>query len=648
MLLNHLYDYAIAENLLENTAFHQKPVHYLIDLDAAGKFLSVGKTSDNGRAKEFSLPLITGTSPGIAKFLADGLTAVFGLETKLEETLEETRKLEKQMEETGLEAKKARKTLETRKQNNAAKRNHFWQQIEKAASETKHPGLSALKSFGDSLARMETPDFLLRLGTSDPAKTKEQPAWWLRVSPLKEEKLKDETFTFRINGEILLENETIRQWWYKQHTEKANLTDNNSPKGLCLVTGLINQPIAETHSLKISGVANTLTFGATIVSFDKEACWSYGFKQSLNASISTHAATAYATALNSLLKNEETHIKLGNTTLCFWVQKHKNTQSLLSKLLNKPNQPTIHSFLTSPWETISQDSAKTARFIAVTLAGNQGRIAVRHWLQYTVEETLENLKNWFEDLQIHLPHETGKTSDKITPFSLLGLASTTVREFKDLKPNITEQLCRAALENTAPPITLIKPILQQLASRFRKRDKDHYNPKYPGKHKNRFALLKLIHNRNRKKTDMEIKPALTTDSNDDAYNCGRLLSVLTDTQRNDQKWDKDRTNIADRYFSTANISPASVLPILLRLNRHHLNSLRRHGESTYQEKQIQEILNLFKSKNGQLPEFPRNLNLQAQGRFALGFYQQQIADKEGRLEGSKSKETKPEDQNPDA
>ena len=129
---------------------------------------------------------------------------------------------------------------------------------------------------------------------------------------------------------------------------------------------------------------------------------------------------------------------------------------------------------------------------------------------------------------------------------------------------------------------------------------------------------------------MEIRPQLTADTDDPAYNCGRLLSVLSETQRKAQGYPKGFTGIAERYFGTASTSPATVLPLLLRLNRHHLDKIRKSGGNAYEETVIRDILSYFKAVEGLPPVFPRNLDLQAQGRFALGFYQQQAADAAGR------------------
>jgi CRISPR-associated protein Csd1 len=157
----------------------------------------------------------------------------------------------------------------------------------------------------------------------------------------------------------------------------------------------------------------------------------------------------------------------------------------------------------------------------------------------------------------------------------------------------------------------------------------------------RFSLLKLILNRNRKENEMEIKPELA-DTNDPAYNCGRLLSVLAETQKKAHDYKLEGAGVVERYFATAGVSPSSVFPLLLRLNRHHLNKIRKSekwsGGERFLEEQIRTIAAKFKSRgDGCPPVFPRILDLQAQGRFALGFYQQQAADALARTDAKEAK-----------
>jgi CRISPR-associated protein Csd1 len=183
---------------------------------------------------------------------------------------------------------------------------------------------------------------------------------------------------------------------------------------------------------------------------------------------------------------------------------------------------------------------------------------------------------------------------------------------------------------------ILKPLLDRLQSMMAKNgQKTLYD-------ESRFALLKLILNRNRKGNDMEIKPVLTADTNDTAYNCGRLLAILAAAQDKAHEFKLEGPGVDERYFGTASVSPASVFPLLLRLNRHHLNKIgkseRYGGHERFIQRQIEDVLVLFKpEKPGAPPTFPRTLDLQSQGRFALGFYQQKAADYTARQSNNKDK-----------
>ena len=68
-----------------------------------------------------------------------------------------------------------------------------------------------------------------------------------------------------------------------------------------------------------------------------------------------------------------------------------------------------------------------------------------------------------------------------------------------------------------------------------------------------------------------------------------------------------------------------------RLNRHHLSKISKSpkwkGHEKYLESCINSISAKFRPDGAKLPpQFPRTLSLLEQGRFALGFYQQQAED----------------------
>ena len=100
-----------------------------------------------------------------------------------------------------------------------------------------------------------------------------------------------------------------------------------------------------------------------------------------------------------------------------------------------------------------------------------------------------------------------------------------------------------------------------------------------------------------------------------AYRLGRLFAVLEKTQ--EEASPGLNATIRDRYYGAASSTPVAVFTTLLRLKNHHLGKLHR-GRAVNIEKLIGEIMD-------GLADFPRQLALPDQGRFALGYYHQRQA-----------------------
>lgn len=626
MLLRALYDLANSRKLLDDLAFVPKAIRWVIPLDATGNLVGPGlqeTLGDRNRGKTFSAPQTSRNknAGGVAEFLADGLTGLFGLDPDPDHDQNNTRKRQE------------------REANNAAKREDFWRQIQAAYETTKEPVLSPVLQFRERSGA--APKFL-RWGTSHEAKPAEKPAWWLTTATGEEVKLGAENFTFAVNGQLLLDDEQIlRPYWRSVYQQEMADKSTSSTRGLCLITGAEDVPIAATHTPKIKGVPKAQTTGAALVSFDKPAFTSYGCDQSYNAPASIDAATAYCVALNWLLGRKDHALRIGPTSVCFWARDAEDASAFFAAMLDSPQPEHIREFLTSPWVGVDRELQQHDQFYSVTLAGNGGRIVVRHWMQMSVEAARDNLRCWFDDLQMAPYGDPGaqrrRTNRGITagsgsasakeapqPLALYSLAMTTVRDAKDLQPEILTQLYRAALEGSAPSLTLLKPILDRL-----KVDVTRSGPRVLF-NLSRFALLRLILNRHRKEGTPMIEPHVF-ETDDPAYNCGRLLAVLAEAQQKAHDYKLEGAGVAERYFGTACAAPASVFPLLLRLNRHHLKSISKSdtykGHERFLEEAMQNIITLFRpAESQQPPVFPRVLNLQAQGRFALGFYQQQAAD----------------------
>jgi CRISPR-associated protein Csd1 len=616
MLLKHLYDLAQSPSrkILDDEAFEVRAIRWIVDLDVQGNFVGVQETGDGKRGKEYpSVPKTARVKKGkVAEFLADGIDSIFGLSPD------------------PAKPKDARMLR--------GKFDDFWQQIADAATATTHPMLQALFRFKPESGQIPT---FLRLDGNK---------WQIRPASGAETKFTG-ILTFRVGNELLIEDEQIRAYWRNAFADTLAKQETEAEIGLCLVTGDNNVPLARTHTPRIRNIPGVGIDG-TIVSFEKSApaFSSYGKKQSYNAPCSITATRAYSRALQFLVDDSDHHVRIGETKLCFWTREQEQATGLFARLLNTPDAQSVAQFLQQPFRGVSRELAHRDQFYAATVGGCTGRIVVRHWVQVPLDTAIENLRRWFAELElIVLPRET---NPKFSPLAIRQLAQTTapltvkakrlVPDEDKLPADLLGQLYRAALEATAPSLALLKPILDQLHSRL-VRD-ENYNLLFD---ESRFALLKLILNRNRKDTDMEIKPQLTADTDDPAYNSGRLLAVFDDLQQRAHEWKLEGATVAERYYGSASATPATAFGILWRLHLHHLKKLRGLGgkqeaAANAIERKITGICALLgqtsEMKQRRLaPSLPRTLDLQAQGRFALGYYQQKAEDKAGQQAAANNK-----------
>ncbi len=106
--------------------------------------------------------------------------------------------------------------------------------------------------------------------------------------------------------------------------------------------------------------------------------------------------------------------------------------------------------------------------------------------------------------------------------------------------------------------------------------------------------------------------ALNEQNTNPAYLCGRLFAVLEKVQQDASGGNLNRT-IKDTYFSSASSRPQMVFPKLMRLSEFHLSKIEY---KTYYIKLMGEIIDKLEEN------FPDSLAIQDQGKFIVGYYQQ--------------------------
>jgi CRISPR-associated protein Csd1 len=105
-----------------------------------------------------------------------------------------------------------------------------------------------------------------------------------------------------------------------------------------------------------------------------------------------------------------------------------------------------------------------------------------------------------------------------------------------------------------------------------------------------------------------------------AYHCGRLLAVLASLQY--AALGDVGAGVVQRYYAAASQTPGLILGRLASNARNHLGKLEP-GLARWYEGRIAEVMGRLKDN------IPRILDLEGQGLFALGYYQQLAQPRSG-------------------
>ena len=382
-------------------------------------------------------------------------------------------------------------------------------------------------------------------------------------------------------------------------------------KGTCLVTGTENQPIELCH-LVIKNL-----YGArkdpNLISFNQSAFNSFGKDQSANAPVSKAVAFAYTTALNHLTERDSTQkLHVGDATAVFWSARDTELEKQVCDFFTEPPKDdpdravraVASLFKAMETGAFAPDEGKTMFFV-LGMAPFGPRIAVRFWIVDTVAGMAGRICQHFEDTRIvHGPRD----KDTLSLFRLL-VSTATQGKSENIPPNLGGDLMRAILEGLPYPQTLLQAAIRRIRA--------EHDITYP-----RSAIIKACLNRsirfNNPKREEELQVSLDLTNNNIGYRLGRLFAALERIQSRKftQKGGKEpNSTIRDKYYGSASGTPVAVFGTLIRLSKHHLASLENTGERINFEKLLCEIM-------GGINDFPSHLQLDDQGRFAIGYYHQ--------------------------
>ena len=376
--------------------------------------------------------------------------------------------------------------------------------------------------------------------------------------------------------------------------------------GLCLVTGETGE-IERLHTA-IKGVWGAQTSGANIVSFNLDAFNSYGKTQGANAPISKHAAFSYTTALNHLLrKDSPQRLQVGDASVVFWSERLTKWESGIVDIFGEPtkddpdrNVRAVENLYAAIKHGKLENEEGRAKFFVLGLAPNAARIAIRFWQHSTVAEMAWRIKQHFDDLTIE---RSPRDPPYLSLFRLL-VSVATQGKADNIPPNLGGELLRSILAGLPYPQTLLVAVVRRIRA--------EHEVKYA-----RAALIKACINRATRYLNPNIKEELNM-SLDEAsmnigYRLGRLFAVLEKIQ--EEANPGINATIRDRFYGAASSTPVTVFSTLIKLKNHHISKLENRGRAVNLEKRVGEIME-------GVSDFPAQLPLADQGRFAIGYYHQ--------------------------
>jgi CRISPR-associated protein Csd1 len=335
---------------------------------------------------------------------------------------------------------------------------------------------------------------------------------------------------------------------------------------------------------------------------------SYGKQQSYNAPTSKKAAFAYTTALNQMLaRDSRQKIFVGDATTVFWAERKNPLEDVFSDVFGEPvkenpdsQTAAVRTLYNAPESGAPPLDEDLTPFYVLGLAPNAARIAVCFWYPGTVGEAARHIKQHFDDCAIvHSP----KQPDHLSLFRLL-VSTALLGKSENIPPNLAGDFMKSILAGTAYPHTLLTSALR----RCRAEQDVSYS---------RAALIKacLIRS-NKNNSEKEVGMSLDTTNINPGYLLGRLFAALERAQENASPG--INATIRDRFYGAASSTPVAVFPHLMKLKVHHIAKLENRGQAVNLERLIGEIMDKVAANHA----FPSHLNLQDQGRFAVGYYHQ--------------------------
>lgn len=403
---------------------------------------------------------------------------------------------------------------------------------------------------------------------------------------------------------------------YAEHWQKENKADSAGSDDDLVICGILGEKLkaARIHDkIKFPGGNST---GCVLVGMKESAFESYGKKQSYNSNISELAMKKYTSALNKLLADPKHHKSIADMVIVYFAMKKDDSAEcdLFSMMMSDSSDAadeSLHSLfkLVSGGGVNNLDAFnvdENVTFYVAGLTANSSRLCQKFICRDKFGNIVKNLVQHQADLKID-PENKHQVFFRYIADQLVSPKSSNEK----VSPPLMTGIMLSALGGTNYPNALLETAVRRV-----KTDSDEDNNHFIKLNDTRAGIIKACINRKLRISGQkeEIEMSLDKNNKNPAYLCGRLFAVYEKIQQDSSGGGLNRT-IKDSYFASACARPSAIMTKLSQLSQNHMRKLEE-GKSVYYNKLIGEIMD---GLNG---EFPQTQDLDSQGRFIIGYYQQ--------------------------
>ena len=388
--------------------------------------------------------------------------------------------------------------------------------------------------------------------------------------------------------------------------------------------------------------------GSVLICFDKPAFCSYGLKKSANAPVSEEAFAQVKIALDTLLKDAP---PLAGMKFVHWYDKPLAKPSLdllppiFGNMLSEEDEEDEEDNLSPETEQAAIRQARREadrlvesvesgqavtdlpnRYYILLLSGANGRVMVRQFTQGSYAELKAGLDQWYADLELINRHGT-------RPLKPVKLAARLIRLLKrqnsnkkvferlrDELPGLTTPVFHAILHGTLLPDSVAVRALQNIRSQMLTEESDGKDLMVPDPISCQWLKVWLIRNQK----EAFLMPEYNPNHPSPAYHIGAMVAVYAALQQ--RAYPDVNVTVVQRFFASAQQTPALVLGRLAKMSTHHLAKLENKATANAYASRLADI----SARIGD--QIPTVLALPEQSLFALGYYQMTAAMNQERRE----------------